>query len=172
MPRQYISNDVWSTVTTEAGTLAVHPVTAGRLIFDAACANHIPAYALTGMHGSTVLDIGRGVIVRVSGYAEKAGAEWELGDLYVCRAWSARSVTREMQARAEALVFDMLQQWAPTHAGDIAQADDIDRNNGARQLEGAIAEHERALLILREQLEACNEGAPYSQYPDLPTGRR
>jgi hypothetical protein len=61
---------------------------------------------------------------------------------------------------------------AQTHAGDLAQADDIDRNNGARTLEEAIAKHEEALSILRAQLTACEEGEPFTQYPDLPTKGR
>jgi hypothetical protein len=58
-----------------------------------------------------------------------------------------------------------------THAGDIAQADDIDRNNGARRLEETIRRHEEALSILRRELTACEEGEPFTHYPDLPTDR-
>ena len=170
--RPYMSNQhLWSTVTTDAGTLAVLPCAAGRLIFDAAHASHIPAYADTGEHGSTVLNIGRGARVRVSGHAEKAGLCWEIGSLYVSRD-TGGDVTRAMHARAEALVFEMINEWAQTHAVDIAQADDIDRNNGARTLEEAIREHEIALEILRAQLSACEEGEPFTQYPDLPTKGR
>lgn len=160
------SDHLWSIVTTDAGTLAVHPMSARSLYFDAAWSNHAPAYADTGEHGSTVLDIGRGARVRVAGNAEKVGACWELTHLH-CSRDSGGDVTRAMHARAEALVFEMLNEWAQSHAGDIAQADDIARNNDARRLEQLIAEHERAVAILRENLAACDEGEPYTGYPDL-----
>jgi hypothetical protein len=76
-----------------------------------------------------------------------------------------------MYARAEALVCEMVNEWAATHEGDIAQADDIDRNNGARHLEGTIREHEDALAILRRELAACEGGEPFTQFPKLPTRR-
>ncbi len=107
----------------------------------------------------------------MSGHAEKAGSCWEIGSLYVSRD-SGGDVTRNMHARAEALVFEMVNEWAQTRAGDICQADDIDRNNGARTLEETIGEHETALEILRAQLSACEEGEPFTQYPDLPTKGR
>ncbi len=170
-PRPYINGlHLWTTITTDAGSLAVLPVTADRLIFDAAMSNHLPALRDTGDHGSTVLDIGKGHRVRVSGYAELAGACWELAELRVSRD-SGGDATNNMHARAEALVFEMLQDWAKTHEGDIAQADDIDRNNAARNLEEKIGEHQTALEILRRELRACEEGEPFSQYPDLPTKR-
>ena len=169
--RPYRSNDhLWSTVKTDAGTLAVLPTSARTLYFDAAKSNHIPAYRDEGEHGSTVLDIGRGARVRVSGNAEKVGACWEITHLYVSRDVGG-DATRAMHARAEALVFEMLNEWAQSHAGDIAQADDIDRNNAARTLEENIARHEHALSVLREQLRACEEGEPFLQYPELATKR-
>lgn len=171
-PRPYISGQhLWTTITTDAGTLAVLPTSGRTLHFDAACTNHIPAYAPTGEHGSTILDIGRGIKVRVSGNAEKVGGAWELSHLSVSRDIGG-GVTANMEARAEALVHAMIWLWTSTHEGDIAQADDIARNNAARTLEEKIAKHESALLILRENLRACDEGEPYSQYPDLPTDRR
>ncbi len=164
---------LWSTVKTDAGTLAVLPCAADRLIFDAAKSNHVPAYRDTGDHGSTVLDIGRGARVRVSGHAELVGACWEIGTLYVSRR-EGGDATANMHARAEALVFEMLQEWAKTRAGDIAQADDIDRNNGAHRLEEKIGDHVAALRILRRELRACESGTrAFTAYPDLPTdGRR
>lgn len=169
--RPYRSNDhLWSTVKTDAGVLAVHPTSARTLHFDAAKANHIPAYRDEGEHGSTVLDIGRGARVRVSGHAEKVGACWEIVRVYVSRD-TGGDATRAMEARAEALVFEMVNEWAQSHEGDIAQADDIDRNNAARTLEENIVRHEHALSVLREQLRACEEGEPFLQYPELATKR-
>jgi hypothetical protein len=66
----------------------------------------------------------------------------------------------------------MIGEWASTHEGDIAQADDIERNNAARTLEEAIATHQEALKILRANLKRCEAGKDYSQYPDLPTKGR
>lgn len=170
--RSYInSHHLWTTVTTDAGSLAVHPTRADYLIFDAAKASHIPAYADAGEHGSTVLDIGRGVRVRVSGHAEKVGSCWEIASLYVLRD-SGGDVSREMHARAEALVFDMLNMWGPTHEGDIVQADDIARNNDAMRLENLISEHATALKILHRELRRCDSGASYAAYPTIPTDRR
>ncbi len=176
MPRPYRSNDhLWSTVTTDAGTLAVHPIESHRLYFDAAKANHRPMLATTGEHGSTVLDIGGAETVRyvrVSGNAELVGACWEITHLSVSREQSG-DATRAQHAKAEALVFDILQKWAGAHAGDIAQADDIYRNNGARALEEKIEQHERALAILRDELDCCEDGeSRWTQYPELPTAHR
>ncbi len=171
-PREYMGSDhLWSVATNDAGSLAIWPLRATALHFDAAKANHIPAYADEGMHGSTVLDIGRGHRVRVSGNAVKVGGAWEVSHLSVSRDFGG-DATRHMHARAEALVVEMVNAWAATHEGDIAQADDIDRNNGARTLEEDIREHEAALEILRGQLAACDEGEAFTQYPKLPTARR
>jgi hypothetical protein len=171
--RPYRGNDhLWSTVTTDAGTLAVWPLDARRLHFDAAMANHLPMLREEGQHGSTVLDIGRGARVRVSGNAEFVGGAWEITHLSVRRDVGG-DATRTMEARAEALVFDLVNDWAKTHAADIAQADDIARNNGARALEETIAKHETALAILREQLSRCEDGeSSWTEYPDVPTKGR
>jgi len=170
--QKYMDNKhLWSTVTTDAGSLAVLPTSATTLYFDAAKSNHIPRYAHDGEHGSTVLDIGRGIGARVSGHAELVGACWEIGTLYTSRD-SGGDVTRAQHARAEALVFEMLNEWSQSRAGDVAQADDISRNNAAQRLEEKILEHEHALAILRENLAACADGETYDGYPDLPTGRR
>ena len=61
--------------------------------------------------------------------------------------------------------------WIATHEGDIAQADDIDRNNAARTLEEAIARHVEALKVLRRNLRRCENGQTFETYPDLPTQR-
>lgn len=166
MPRPYISGQhLWTTITTDAGTLAVLPTSGRTLHFDAAHASHLPYLKPTGEHGSTILDIGRGIKVRVSGNAEKVGGAWELSHLSVSRDIGG-GVTANMQARAEALAYDMIQAWAATHEGDIAQADDIARNNAARTLETSIAAHERGLLALRANLAACEAGEPYTEYPE------
>jgi hypothetical protein len=166
-----MGNDhLWSVATNDAGSLAIWPLRATALHFDAAMSDHVPAYADEGMHGSTVLDIGCGHRVRVSGSAEKVGGAWEISYLSVSRDIGG-DATRHMHARAGALVREMVNEWAATHEGDIAQADDIDRNNAASYLEGTIREHEDALAILRRELAACEEGEPFTQFPKLPTRR-
>jgi hypothetical protein len=155
----------------------VRPLRAGYIYFDAAKANHLPRNLPEGEHGSTVLDIGRGVQVRASGNARLAGTyagadQWAVTDLYANQYPSGRELTAAQDHRARAIIGELVTAWASTHAGDIAQADDIDRNNAARGLEEQIAKHEEALDILRGQLAACEEGEPFTQYPDLPTKGR
>lgn len=174
-PRPYRSADhLRSTITTPTGAITVSPQEAGRIHFDIASANHLPANLPDGMHGSRVLDIGRGVHVRASGSAYREGTSW------VVRCWpmhgsqypSGRDLTTAQDARARTLIGQLITEWAKTHEGDIAQADDIARNNSARTLEEKIAKHEDALTILRDQLKACEEGDDYTMYPDLPTDSR
>jgi hypothetical protein len=60
---------------------------------------------------------------------------------------------------------------------DIAKASHLPANlptsdNAARTLEENIARHEAALEILRANLAACDEGEPFTQFPELPTKGR
>jgi hypothetical protein len=177
-PRPWRSYDhLRDVITSDAGALTVQPIRAGDIHFDAAKANHLPRNLPEGDHGSSVLDIGRGVQVRASGNARLAGTyagadQWSVASMYATQYPSGRDLTAAQDHRARALIGELITKWASTHAGDIAQADDIDRNNAAHRLEESIARHETALATLRENLRACEEGEPFSMYPDLPTDRR
>lgn len=157
----------------EHGAVAISPQEADRIVFDIAKHNHLPANLPDGDHGSRVLDIGGGVYVRASGSAHlQPDGSWKVTTrLHASQYPSGRDLTAKQDERARDLIGDMISDWAATHAGDIAQADDIDRNNAAHTLEETIATHEQALVILREQLAACDEGEPFTQFPDLPTKR-
>lgn len=172
-PRPYISDrHLWDTIASEAGAIAVWPQTSDRIYFDAAKSNHLPANLSEGDHGSTVVDIGHGVLVRASGSAYRQGARWVVeGQWFPSQYPTGRDLTKLQDERAREVFGELITEWARTHEGDIAQADDIDRNNGARHLEEQIARHEEAITILREQLHACEEGEPFTQFPDLPTKR-
>lgn len=177
-PRPYRSSEhLRDTINSDAGAIMVRPIRAGDIYFDAAKANHLPRNLPEGDHGSSVLDIGRGVQVRASGNARLAGTyagadQWSVGSMYATQYPSGRDLTAAQDHRARALIGELITKWASTHAGDIAQADDIDRNNSASTLEENIARHETALSVLRANLRACEEGEPFSMYPDLPTNRR
>lgn len=180
MPRPYMSDrHLWSTASSDAGTIAVWPQTADRIYFDAAKSSHMPANLPDGEHGSSVLDIGHGVQVRASGNvirnrASRPGAvdQWTVQHFSACQYPSGRDLTPAQGNRAVALIGTMLTTWALHHEGDIAQADDIDRNNAARSLEEKIETHQAALKILRRELRACENGRDFTQYPDLPTDAR
>jgi hypothetical protein len=182
MPRPYRSNDhLRDVIATEVGAITVQPLRADDLHFDIAWSNSQPANSPVGQHGSRVLDIGRGVSIRAIGNVGLVGA---IDGVPVDNVWkvkpsafnasqypSGRELTPAQDKRARELIAAMLTHWAVHHAGDIAQADDIDRNNAARTLEEYIERHEDALTILRRNLAACDEGEPFSRYPDLPTDR-
>jgi hypothetical protein len=174
-PRPYLSKDhLRDVITSEAGRIAVSPQEADRIVFDIASANHLPANLPTSdYNGSSVLDIGRGVQIRATGSVHlQADGSWKVTDrLHASQYPTGRELTSLQNARACELIGELIGAWAATHAGDIAQADDVDRNNGARTLEEQIAKHEAALEVLRGQLEACEQGEPFTQYPDLPTDR-
>jgi hypothetical protein len=171
-PRPYQSNDhLRGLAFGEAGAIMVLPLRAGDIYFDAAKANHLPRNLPEGEHGSTVLDIGHGVSIRASGNARRIGGAWMVSHLYANQYPSGRELTAKQDERARELIGGMIGRWAATHEDDIAQADDVDRNNGASRLEETIAQHEEALTILRAQLKACEEGDDYTQYPGLPTNR-
>jgi hypothetical protein len=139
-PRPYMSKDhLRDVITTEAGSIAVSPQEADRIVFDIAQSNHLPANLPESRNGSSVLDIGRGVKIRASGHAKLVGTyqgddQWAVdGMLYGSQYPTGRELTAKQQERARALIGEMITTWARAHAGDIAQADDIDRNNGARR---------------------------------------
>jgi hypothetical protein len=179
-PRDYRSDRHLATVlqAPNGGVIALRPLRADNIYFDIAKADSMPANERTTRNGSEVLNIGGGVEIRASGNAKLVGTyqgddQWAVeGTLYASQYPSGRELTRKQADRARALIGELITTWARAHAGDIAQADDIDRNNGARTLEEAIARHEEALRILRAQLSACEEGEPFTQYPDLPTRGR
>ena len=173
-PRPWRSSDLRGLATGDAGAIMVHPLRAGEIFFDAASSNHLPANLPEGDHGSTVLDIGRGVKVRALGNVVQADdGTWKVHrSLHASQYPSGRELTRAQDARAREVIEALIGGWAATHAGDIAQADDFDRNNGAHTLEKQIERHEQALEILRAQLTACEEGEPFTQYPDVPTDPR
>jgi hypothetical protein len=155
--------------TIEPG-IGLQPLRADDIHYDIAWSNFFPAEQ--GQHGTAPLDIGRGVQVRAIGNV-KLGADgvWRVQHFNAQQHPSGRELTIAQSNRAVALIGELIGAWAATHAGDIAQADDIDRNNGARRLEETIRRHEEALSILRRELTACEEGEPFTQYPDLPTDR-
>lgn len=172
--RPYRSNDhLWSTAGVNgAGVVAVLPLRADDIHFDAAWSNSYPVDGDEGEHGSTVLNIGRSVEVRATGNAYLLDGAWTLSHLSDSRRGSRADLTPTMRERLRSLLAEAISAWALTHEGDIAQADDIYRNNGARTIEENIARHEAALSILRAELSACEEGEPFTQYPDLPTKGR
>jgi hypothetical protein len=180
MSRPYRSNNhLHDVITSDAGSIEVRPQSADRITFDIASSNSLPANLPTSGNGSSVLDIGRGVQVRASGSIHReADGSWKLRerytvpDLYGSVYPSGGELTRAMKERAAEVIERMIGEWASTHEGDIAQADDIERNNAARTLEEAIATHQEALKILRANLKRCEAGKDYSQYPDLPTKGR
>ena len=174
-PRPYRSADhLRGLASSDAGAIMVMPLRADSIYFDAASANSLPANLPNGMHGSTVLDIGRGVKVRAAGNVARVpfSNTWEVsGSLHASQYPSHRELTRPQAQRAREVIAEMITAWAATHEGDISQADDLDRNNGAHTLEETIERHENALAILREQLTACEEGEAFQRYPNLPTSR-
>ena len=180
MPRPYRSKDhLRDVIASDAGRIAVSPQEADRIVFDIASANSMPANLPTSdYNGSSVLDIGHGVQVRASGYARLAGtyagaAQWAVdGALHASQYPSHRDLTAAQEHRARAIIGELITAWAATHGGDIAQADDIDRNNAARTLEENIARHTEALKILRRNLRRCENGQTHKTYPDLPTKGR
>lgn len=173
MPRPYRSDDhLHDVIRSDAGAIYVHPIRADDVYFDVAWSNSIPANLPESRNGSHVLDIGRGVQVRASGNAQlNGGGDVAISHMSAKQYPSGRDLTAAQLERTRALIGSMILAWAATHAGDLAQADDIDRNNAARTLEEAIERHEAALRILRDNLEACQEGQGFSRYPNLPTDR-
>ena len=169
-PRPWMSYDhLRALIDVEAGGIVVQPLRADDIHFDIAWSNYYPARK--GQYDSRPLDIGRGVKVRAIGNViRSADGAWRVQH-FNGQQEAGRDLTPKQADRAVALIGELVSQWAATHAGDIAQADDIDRNNGAGTLEETIAKHEQALSILRAQLEACEQGEPFTQYPELPTKR-
>lgn len=161
-------NHLRDTIHGKAGAISVQPLRADDIHFDAAWSNYYPAGE--GQHGSTPLDIGRGVQVRAIGNVKLGENGWQVTHLN-CSRTDDREVSGSMTERARDIIESLVSAWADVHEGDIAQADDIDRNNGARTIEENIARHEEALAILRAELRQCEEGEPFTQYPDLPTKR-
>jgi hypothetical protein len=170
-PRPWRSNEhLRDLITSDAGAFTVQPLRADDVHFDVAWSNYYPGEQ--GQHGSTPLDIGRGVKIRATGNARKFEDAWMIsGRHFNGEQVGGRELTSMQRARAIGLLEDLIAGWAATHEGDLAQADDIDRNNSANRLETQIGRHEEALAILRAQLVACEEGEPFSMYPDLPTDR-
>jgi hypothetical protein len=176
-PRPWRSHNHLATVleADDGGAIWIQPLRAGDIYFDVAKSNHLPAnLPHSDYNGSHVLNIGRDVEIRASGNARLVSGAWtvETRYFYANQYPSGRELTAKQSERARALIAEIIGAWAATHAGDIAQADDIDRNNAAHTLEGNIARHEQAIAVLRENLTACEGGEPFTQYPDLPTNRR
>jgi hypothetical protein len=178
-PRPYLSDRHLTTLVDapNGGRIELRPLRATEVYVDIAKASSMPANERTTRNGSEVLSIGGGIEVRASANVELVGTyqgedQWAVkGSLYASQYPSGRDLTRKQTERARALIGELVTTWARAHAGDLAQADDIDRNNAARSIEEQIAAHEQALAILREQLSACEEGEPFTQYPKLPTKR-
>lgn len=179
-PRDYRSDRHLTTLVDapNGGRIELRPLRADSIYFDIAKSNSMPANERTTRNGSEVLNIGGGVEIRASGNAKlvgiyPGGPQWSVdGALYASQYPSGRELTAKQAERARALIGELITAWARAHEGDIAQADDIDRNNNARTLEEAIAKHEEALSVLRANLSACEEGEPYQTYPDIPTKGR
>lgn len=172
--RPYRSNDHLATViTSDAGSIWLCPQEADRIYFDIAKASHLPANLPDSRNGSRVLDIGRGVQIRASGSVYLDGDTWTIRDsIYPEQYPSGRALTAQQTQRAREVIAGMIGEWAKTHEGDIAQADDIYRNNGAGTLEEKIETHKAALKILCRELRACENGRDFTQYPKLPTEGR
>lgn len=174
MARPYRSKDhLQAVIASEHGAIWISPQTADRIYFDIAKANHLPENRPDSRNGSTVLNIGRGVSVRASGSIYRREGQWvtDLRDYDVTQYPSGREATAKQHERACELIEELIGEWAKTHEGDIAQADDIERNNAARTLEEAIEQHERALRILKGHLARCESGEAFETYPTLPTGQ-
>lgn len=162
-----------TTITGEAGAIHISPLRADEIHFDAAWSNSYPDNLPEARNGSHVLDIGRGVLVRAIGNVRRdSDGQWVVSHLTAKQYPNGRELSRQMAVRARGVITQMIGDWAATHEGDLAQADDVDRNNSAQHLEKQIAEHEAALELLREQLTACEEGEPFTQFPELPTDQR
>lgn len=161
-----------TTITGEAGAIHITPLRADEMHFDIAWSNSQPANEPSARNGSHVLDIGRGVQVRAIGNVRRdSDGQWVVSHLTASQHPTGRDLSRQMAVRARGVITQMIGDWAATHEGDLAQADDVDRNNAAHTLERQIGEHEAALELLREQLRACEEGESFTQYPKLPTDR-
>jgi hypothetical protein len=165
------SEHLWSVAQSGAGKIAVWPLRADSIHFDAARSSHLPANLPDGQHGSTVLTLGA-MQFRASGNVERQGGAWRVTNLSANQYPSGRELTSKQSERASALIAQIITDWASTHEGDIAQADDIARNNAAAALEEQIARHTEALRILRRELRACENGRDFARYPKLPTGGR
>lgn len=175
MPRPYRSKDhLRDVIASDAGRIAVSPQEADRIVFDIASANHLPANLPTSdYNGSSVLDIGQGVKIRAAGNVQRNdNVGWQVMHLHASQYPSGRELTAAQCERACERILELMLGWISTHEGDIAQADDIDRNNACRMLEENIERHAEALKILRRNLRACENDRDYDQYPDLPTDRR
>ena len=179
MPRTWKNNthlhSLVSHPTSPAhGRILIQPQDADRIVIECAMSNHLPANLPQGARDDTyVLDIGRGVQVRIHAAMHRKGDVWDCEPRpHATQYPSGRDLTPPQTERLRALLSNMVTYWALGHAGDIAQADDIARHNAASVLEEQIAKHEEALRILRANLTACDEGEPFETYPDLPTKRR
>jgi ATP-dependent Clp protease ATP-binding subunit ClpA len=174
-PRPYLSKDHLATrLESERGKIWLTPQEADRIYFDIASANSMPAnQPISTYNGSTVLDIGGGVLIRASGSVFRMPEGWVVDSSWWPKQYpSCRELTPRQDQRARTVVSELIGGWAATHEGDIQQADDIERNNAARRLEEQIIKHEAALTRLRNELRACENGLTYTQFPDLPTKGR
>ncbi len=172
-PRPWRTKDhLRSVAVCDAGRIAVTPQSFTRITFDAAWSNAFPADLEEGEHGSTILDIGRGVTIRATGCARRSVSRWTVDpSAFSAQRRSRGELTATQTERALEIIGAAITEWALAHPADIAQADDIDRNNGAHTLEEQIARHQTALQVLRRELRACESGRNFTQYPDLPTKR-
>lgn len=176
VPRSYLSDGFssgagWHVVESSAGRIAVHPIKASSVYFDAARSNHKPAMRNEGEHGSTVIEIGRGIVARLSGNVERTADGWTCTHLSASHAHGG-DLTRAQEDRARELVATMIVEWIADHETELQRADEIYRNNAARTIEENMARHEDALRILRRNRRACDAGKAYETYPDLPTKGR
>jgi hypothetical protein len=166
------STHLETTIEGDAGAIHITPLRADDIHFDIAWSSSFPANERTARNGSRVLDIGRGIEARAIGNVKLVDGAWVVSHFNGSQydpTGRGRDLTGKQEERARALIAEMIGEWARTHEGDLAQADDIDRNNAAHVLEKNIAQHEEALAELRSQLAACEEGEPFARYPKLPT---
>lgn len=169
-PRPYLSAKHLETlIPVGDGIARIYPLEADRIRVDMAHESHRPSMARTTPNGSSAMTVD-GLLARASALLVRVGGDWELSGYESVTIDGSTATPRRV-----AIVTDELRQavaeWARTHEADIAQADDIRRNNAARTLEESIREHEQALAILHAQLRQCEEGEPYTEYPSLPTVR-
>ncbi len=158
--------------TGPSGSIWMQPTSSTHIHFDAAKASHVPAYAPTGEHGSTIIDVGRGASVRISGHAHLTADGWTVDSRYFyVDGERGGDATKRQRDRAMEIAATMVSEWASANANALADAEFCDRNNGAKTLEENIACHVEALKILRRNLRACGNGKPWTQYPALPTKR-
>lgn len=165
MSRPYLSSDhLWDCVDG----VAILPQKTGQIMVEIAKGNHYPANLPEGRHGSHVLDIGRGVQVRVHGFVKRDDAgDWKVDRAYLSTEQypTGRALTGSMIDRTCEKIESLISKWAHYNADKLSEANTIWRNNDAMRLEDQIEAREAELSVLQAHLTACDNNDVYSPYP-------